>query len=51
MLTSEGLSELYGTRVDVVRLEDRVFVAGVPDGEHHHIEAHVDETERLERQA
>ena len=52
VLTTESLSALYGTRVDVVRVEDRVFVAGAPDAAHHHHEDEQDETvERLERQA
>lgn len=32
VLTSESLSELYGTRVDVVRVQGRVVVVGAPDG-------------------
>ncbi|NGO69222.1 ATP-binding cassette domain-containing protein [Streptomyces sp. SB3404] len=32
VLTSASLSELYGTRVDVVRVRDRVVVVGAPDG-------------------
>ncbi|MFC9127981.1 metal ABC transporter ATP-binding protein [Streptomyces sp. NPDC057099] len=31
VLTSESLSRLYGTQVDVVRVRGRVVVAGVPD--------------------
>ncbi|WP_073948448.1 metal ABC transporter ATP-binding protein [Streptomyces kebangsaanensis] len=31
VLTSESLSELYGTRVDVVRVHGRVVVVGAPD--------------------
>ncbi|MBE8477563.1 metal ABC transporter ATP-binding protein [Streptomyces justiciae] len=31
VLTSESLSRLYGTRVDVVRVHGRVVVVGVPD--------------------
>lgn len=34
VLTSEVLSELYGTQVDVVRNQGRIVVVGV--GEHHH---------------
>ncbi|MEU9381097.1 ATP-binding cassette domain-containing protein [Streptomyces sp. NPDC048279] len=39
VLTSESLSDLYGTRVDVLRVRDRVVVVGAPDesaGSHHH---------------
>ncbi|MFF7312679.1 ATP-binding cassette domain-containing protein [Streptomyces sp. NPDC008137] len=32
VLTSESLSLLYGTQVDVVRVRGRVVVAGAPDG-------------------
>ncbi|MBG0857400.1 metal ABC transporter ATP-binding protein [Streptomyces spinoverrucosus] len=31
VLTSESLSQLYGTQVDVVRVRDRITVVGVPD--------------------
>ncbi|MGC9539569.1 metal ABC transporter ATP-binding protein [Streptomyces sp. UG1] len=31
VLTSEALSRLYGTQVDVVRVRDRVVVVGAPD--------------------
>lgn len=31
VLTSEALSQLYGTRVDVIRVRDRVTVVAVPD--------------------
>ncbi|MET9830736.1 ATP-binding cassette domain-containing protein [Streptomyces sp. NPDC006385] len=31
VLTSEALTQLYGTRVDVVRVRDRITVVGVPD--------------------
>ncbi|MFI6007354.1 metal ABC transporter ATP-binding protein [Streptomyces sp. NPDC051243] len=31
VLTSESLSRLYGTRVDVIRVRDRITVVGVPD--------------------
>jgi len=52
VLTTEALTALYGTRVDVVRVEDRVFVAGAPDAAHHHHEEELEESvERLERQA
>ncbi|MEV0238433.1 ATP-binding cassette domain-containing protein [Streptomyces sp. NPDC050674] len=32
VLTSESLSRLYGTQVDVLRVRGRVVVAGAPDG-------------------
>ncbi|MEU8990795.1 ATP-binding cassette domain-containing protein [Streptomyces sp. NPDC048558] len=32
VLTSEALSQLYGTQVDVIRVRDRVTVVAVPDG-------------------
>ncbi len=31
VLTSEALTRLYGTQVDVVRVRDRITVVGVPD--------------------
>ncbi|MEV0222863.1 ATP-binding cassette domain-containing protein [Streptomyces sp. NPDC050704] len=31
VLTSEALSQLYGTQVDVVRVRDRIMVVGAPD--------------------
>lgn len=31
VLTSQALSQLYGTQVDVVRVRDRITVMGVPD--------------------
>jgi zinc/manganese transport system ATP-binding protein len=31
VLTSEALSQLYGTQVDVIRVRDRVTVVAVPD--------------------
>ncbi|CAM5608589.1 ABC transporter ATP-binding protein OS=Streptomyces aurantiogriseus OX=66870 GN=GCM10010251_26490 PE=4 SV=1 [Streptomyces aurantiogriseus] len=31
VLTSEALSRLYGTQVDVIRVRDRITVVGVPD--------------------
>jgi zinc/manganese transport system ATP-binding protein len=38
VLTSEALSALYGTPVDVVRLRGRVVVVGTPDDQHvHHV--------------
>ncbi|MEV8066863.1 ATP-binding cassette domain-containing protein [Streptomyces sp. SID8381] len=39
VLTSQSLSELYGTRVDVLRVRGRVVVVGAPDeptATHHH---------------
>jgi zinc/manganese transport system ATP-binding protein len=60
VLTTESLTELYGTRVEVVRMDDpagtgpgRVFVAGVPEhGHHHHGEDRDDDdVARLERSA
>ncbi|MFC9685639.1 metal ABC transporter ATP-binding protein [Streptomyces sp. NPDC056948] len=38
VLTSESLSRLYGTQVDVVRVRGRVVVAGAPDEPAHHPE-------------
>ena len=38
VLTSEGLSELYGTDVDVVRVRNPIVIVGAPDeatGPHH----------------
>ena len=38
VLTSETLSRLYGTEVDVLRVRDRVVVVGTPDDQHvHHV--------------
>ena len=38
VLTSEALSALYGTPVDVLRLRGRVVVVGTPDDQHvHHV--------------
>jgi len=37
VLTSERLSDLYGTEIDVVRLRDRIVVVGADD-HHHHLE-------------
>jgi zinc/manganese transport system ATP-binding protein len=34
VLTAECLSELYGTRIDVLRVRGRVVVVGTPDGAH-----------------
>jgi zinc/manganese transport system ATP-binding protein len=36
VMTSETLSALYGTEVDVLRVRDRLVVVGTPDAEHHH---------------
>jgi len=55
VLTTESLTELYGARVDVLRIPDpvtgvdRVFVAGAGSGHDHHLEQHADEVDRLER--
>ena len=39
VLTSETLSGLYGTEVDVLRVRGRVVVVGTPDDQHvHHVE-------------
>jgi zinc/manganese transport system ATP-binding protein len=35
VMTTETLSRLYGTEIDVLRVRDRIVVVGVPD-EHHH---------------
>ena len=35
VLRSDVLSDLYGTRVEVIRTGNRVFVAGVPEFPHH----------------
>ena len=35
VLTSQSLSELYGTNVDVVRLRDRIVIVGAAGSEHH----------------
>ncbi len=38
MLTSDTLSRLYGTDVDVLRVRGRVVVVGTPDDQHvHHV--------------
>ena len=38
VLTSESLSALYGTEVDVLRVRGRVVVVGTPDDQHvHHV--------------
>jgi zinc/manganese transport system ATP-binding protein len=36
VMTSETLSALYGTDVDVLRVRGRVVVVGAPDDEHGH---------------
>ena len=39
VLTSETLSGLYGTDVDVLNVRGRVVVVGTPDDQHvHHVE-------------
>jgi zinc/manganese transport system ATP-binding protein len=39
VLTSETLSALYDTDVDVLRVRDRIVVVGTPDDSHvHHVE-------------
>jgi zinc/manganese transport system ATP-binding protein len=39
VLTSETLSRLYETEVDVLRVRGRVVVVGTPDDQHvHHVE-------------
>ena len=39
VLTSETLSRLYDTEVDVLRVRGRVVVVGTPDDQHvHHVE-------------
>jgi zinc/manganese transport system ATP-binding protein len=38
VLTSETLSHLYGTHVDVLQVRDRIVVVGTPDDQHvHHV--------------
>jgi zinc/manganese transport system ATP-binding protein len=59
VLTSERLSELYDTEIDVLRVRGRIVVVGVPDaahgetdgGHHHHPvgDDHEAETSRTER--
>jgi zinc/manganese transport system ATP-binding protein len=39
VMTSDTLSELYGRRIDVVRVANRIIVAGDPDLHAHHDEA------------
>lgn len=36
VMTSERLSELYGTDIDVLRVRDRIVVVGASEEEHHH---------------
>jgi zinc/manganese transport system ATP-binding protein len=39
VLTSETLTKLYGTDVDVLRVRDRIVVVGTPDDQHvHHLD-------------
>jgi zinc/manganese transport system ATP-binding protein len=40
VLRSDVLSKLYGTPVDVIRSDGRIFIAGIPDGAHHHGDSH-----------
>ena len=35
VLTGETLSELYGSRIDVVRVRDQILIVGAPDASHH----------------
>jgi zinc/manganese transport system ATP-binding protein len=50
--TTERLSELYGTEIDVLRVRDRIVVVGAPDSAHgepdsgHHHHAEGDDHER-----
>jgi zinc/manganese transport system ATP-binding protein len=38
VMTSETLSLLYGTEVDVLRVRGRIVVVGTPDDQHvHHV--------------
>ncbi|WP_375483099.1 metal ABC transporter ATP-binding protein [uncultured Jatrophihabitans sp.] len=52
VMTTERLSELYGTQIDVLRVRDRIVVVGAPDSAHaetdggHHHHAHGDDHER-----
>jgi zinc/manganese transport system ATP-binding protein len=43
VMTSERLSQLYGTDIDVLRVRDRIVVVGASEDEHHH---HDDEAGR-----
>ena len=39
VLTSEKLTELYDTDIDVLRVRDRIVVVGTPDDQHvHHVD-------------
>jgi zinc/manganese transport system ATP-binding protein len=41
VMTTEVLSKLYGSRVEVIRANGRMIVAGIPDAvTHHHEDAH-----------
>lgn len=40
VMRTEVLSELYGSRVDVIRQGGRIFVAGVPEQIHHSEDSH-----------
>ena len=41
-MTTEVLSDLYGSHVEVIRANGRLVVVGLPDATtHHHAEAHV----------
>lgn len=44
VLTTERLSELYGTPVDVLRVRDRIIVVNTNDNGHHHIDKPAVET-------
>jgi zinc/manganese transport system ATP-binding protein len=46
VLTTERLSELYGTPVDVLRVRDRIIVVNTNDNGHHHIDKPAVETTR-----
>ena len=42
MLTSEKLSSLYETEVDVLRVRGRVIVVGTPEDHNvHHVHEHI----------
>jgi zinc/manganese transport system ATP-binding protein len=41
VMTTEALSDLYGSHVEVIHANGRIVVVGVPDaGTHHHEDAH-----------
>jgi zinc/manganese transport system ATP-binding protein len=40
VMTSERLTELYGTEVDVLRVRERIVVVGAPDDSHHESRSH-----------